>query len=126
MTSSRANLKIMLCPNEETRINVRAGIISIAEELSDIEYQRDVWVHNSRPGLAGSFVEVIGGLFDDFSVCEVLWHASELKFNVNQEKRLRLLVDELFRINKEYASLRDRDIIELPEWQSSTTCPSVS
>src|SRR5271170_7407721 len=103
--------------SDESRVNIRAGIIDVARELSDTEYQRDVWVLASRPGVMGSLEEAMESLIDDYSVYEVLAEYGLFDLNADQATRLRQLADELYAFYKRFGQLRDCEAIQLPEWQ---------
>jgi hypothetical protein len=101
----------------ESRENIRSGIIDLAEELSDIDYQHDVWVLRSRPGLIGSFYEARASLIDDYSVYDVLAQHADFNLSADQAAHLRRLAEGLTAFGKMFGCLKDREIIELPEWQ---------
>jgi len=76
------------------------NIVSLLKELSDIEFQKNIWLNVNNPrGLVCSFVEAVNMLFDDCVVTEYL-NEGEIIISKSVTKALKELSLALDSVNE--------------------------
>ena len=50
----------------------QALVLESLDELTDVEFQTEVWLRGSRPGVVSSPIEAVCGLFDDSGLGDLL------------------------------------------------------
>lgn len=97
----------------EINTNQVAGIKSCLRELSDLEFQRRVWVKGSDTE-ASSFNEVVCQLFDDYGLEELLQKKDQIVFTKEIDSLLRKISSLIDSIDD---GLSQEKIIKLPIWK---------
>jgi hypothetical protein len=89
------------------------GILSAVSELSDIEYQRKVWLGEDKDRVS-SFIEVVNRMYDDYDVDGFLRTVGPSLRNPSEvTSALKTLETALDSIDN---NASDSTIIALPEW----------
>lgn len=86
--------------------------------VSDVDYQRDVWIEEARPGVVDSFVETVCGLFDDQTVMLIL-EFEHGRFRAEVVRAVKIAMMELDRFWDQVpkGDYDHADWIESDEWQ---------
>ena len=90
-------------------------ILECLKELSDVDYQKRVWIVGTQNEVSG-FNDVVAALFDDSALDEAL-QKNEITFTIE--------LDDLFRaLGEKIGSLPDnlstKQLINLPKWKDIT------
>jgi len=100
----------------------KSNILSAIKHLSNIDYQKNVWLSKSDDQIS-SFDEDIMVLYDDNCFDDDFWNDTHLpKFNFNEVqinvlKEFKRKLDEyLIKIKEVNSKLSDQEIISDPEW----------
>jgi hypothetical protein len=97
--------------------NCLCGIIYVAYEFADVEYQRRVWLEGTGPEVA-DYWEAVCGLFDDFVAERFLdGLARRYGFTFEMEARLGKFLSVLEDFHRGIPlRTRDRDIVKRLGW----------
>jgi len=89
----------------------QALILDALDELTDLNFQIEVWLRAERPGIVSSPVEAVNGLFDDSGLGDLLKRGPV--FSEPADSTLRALKSLLDSIDFEQA-----DLLTDPRWDS--------
>jgi len=105
------------CFSPESYRNISAGIIDIAREVADSDFQQRIWIQASEPGVISSYEEgVLGSLLDDYDVEYAVDHGASYGFTQNQIEKLRSFVTQLTHFADQHPGAVSRDVVGTPEW----------
>ena len=100
-----------------SRVNRAAGIVDVARELMDEEFQREVWVSCAIPGVVSSYYETTQAV-EDFDVNDIAGSPAEYGFNGHQGAMLEQLLRSLRIFQAKCDSTADHVVVNHPDWKS--------
>ena len=100
----------------EAYINIAAGIVDVARQVADPEFQQRVWINDSEPGVMSSYEEGVLGTLGDYGVHRAVNNAAKYGFSEHQAEKLRLFVMHLTHFADQHPGAVSQDVVGSSDW----------